>query len=200
MNINSVVFPQKLLISQGQVSLRWFIKTQHLSPPLLSGSAFRHPCDRWTECVIKGATQILGWSKDKNAEGPKGWAVVQPLPSFLGMEPGQLAKEDHTPGKGLLPWLRAGIPIPLSPSLRSQASQSHLETGGMEEKHGTTMAPRLGSHGGVPPSDGGGWWWLSMKSWVPQHMDALLLDTCVIEPDVSSAAVAQGKHFEVKRL
>lgn len=43
---------------------------------------------------------------------PKGWAVVQLLPSFLGMEPGRLAKEDHAPGKGLLPWPRAGI-LPL---------------------------------------------------------------------------------------
>lgn len=34
------------------------------------------------------------------------------------MEPGQLAKEDHTPGKGFLPWLRAGVLIPVTiPSL-----------------------------------------------------------------------------------
>lgn len=76
---------------------------------------------------------------------PKGWAVVQLLPSFLGMEPGQLAKEDHTPGKGLLPGLRPGILIPLSPSPCPQASQSQLATGGMEDKNGTTVALKLGS-------------------------------------------------------
>lgn len=76
---------------------------------------------------------------------PKGWAVVQLLPSFLGMEPGELAKEDHTPGKGLLPGLRDGILIPLSPSRCSQASQSQLAASGMEDKNGTTVPLRLGS-------------------------------------------------------
>lgn len=137
MNINSVVFPQKLLISQGQVSLRWFIKTRHPSPPLLSRSAFCHHSDRWTECVIKGATKILERSEDKKAEGP--WRWCNCFPVFWAREPGQT----ETSGKGL----GAGTLIPLSPAPRSQASQAPLATARMELKHRTTVVPRLGSTG-----------------------------------------------------
>lgn len=93
---------------------------------------------------MKGATQTLERSELQMRRVPKCWAVAQPLPSFPGTEPGQLAKEDHPPpGEGLLPCLRAGILIPLSPSPRSQASQSPLATDGMEEEHGTPVASGL---------------------------------------------------------
>ena len=197
MNINSVVFPQKLLISQSQVSLRWFIKTQPLSPPLLSGSALCHPCVRWTECVITGATEIPEQSKDKKAEGAQRLArgaTASQLPRRGARTTGQ---EDHTPGQGLLPWLL----IPLPPAPRSQASQTLLATGGVEEKHGTTVALRLGSTEatvGFPclmVGDDDDCRWVFSHP----HMDTPLSDTYVTWPDVSSAAVAQGQHSEVKK-
>lgn len=112
MSINSVVFPQKPLISQGQVSLRWFIKTRHLSPPLLSGSAFRHHSDRWTECVIKGAAKTLERSEDKKAEGP--WRLL--CGATASQFSGRGARTNWHPGQGARSWCpRPSVTCPSLP-------------------------------------------------------------------------------------
>lgn len=162
MNINSVVFPQKLLISQGQVSLRWFIKTSIWAHLYWVALLLVTPATGDGMCYGRGYQNPRTEKIWKCRETPK--AVVQSLPHFLGMEPGQLAKGDHTPGKGFLPWLGAGILIPLSPSPCSQASQSQLAAGGLK-KCGTTVQWCCG----VPWSDDGEWcwwwwWWWSHES------------------------------------
>lgn len=65
MNINSVVFPQKLLISQGQVSLRWFIKTN------IWAYLYWVALQQVTESAVEGVTKIPEWNKGKNAEEPQ---------------------------------------------------------------------------------------------------------------------------------